>query len=182
MGRAEPRVVVDANVLANIHVCDLLLRLAEEPALFLPLWSHAVLDEVQKTHQKLGWSLEISDYWRSEVQKAFPESLVTGWEHLIDQIQVDPKDRHVVAAAVRAEATLIVTFNLKHFPAEGLIPWGLEVMHPAAFLLEFHERHPEIIHQRLEEYARRRKCTKPELVSRLGQWLKPFADVVGDKP
>ena len=89
MARAEPRVVVDANVLANIHVCDLLLRLAEEPALFLPLWSHAVLDEVQKTHQKLGWSLEISDDWRSEIQKAFPESLVTGWEHLLDQIQVD---------------------------------------------------------------------------------------------
>jgi len=45
------------------------------------------------------------------------------------------KDRHVVAAAVKGGATLIVTFNLKHFPAEALLPWSIEACHPQDYLL-----------------------------------------------
>ena len=44
--RADFKVVLDACVLANFGVCDLLLRLAERPRLFLPCWSKEVLDEL----------------------------------------------------------------------------------------------------------------------------------------
>ena len=54
--RADFKVFLDACVLANFGVCDLLLRLAEKPRQYLPVWSKAVLDEVYRTHtEKLGW-------------------------------------------------------------------------------------------------------------------------------
>jgi hypothetical protein len=41
--RADFKVVLDACVLANFGVCDLLLRLAERPRLYLPRWSEELL-------------------------------------------------------------------------------------------------------------------------------------------
>ena len=55
MSKADYPVVLDACVLANHNVCDLLLRLAEAPRMYTPLWSDRILDEVgsAQTH-KLG--------------------------------------------------------------------------------------------------------------------------------
>jgi predicted nucleic acid-binding protein len=49
---------------------------------------------------------------------------VTGHEPLIAAMKNDEKDRHVVAAAVKAGAQVIVTSNLKHFRElpEGIDP------------------------------------------------------------
>ena len=61
--------------------------------------------------------------------------LVTGFEDLVPSLELpDPGDRHVLAAAIRAEADIIVTANLKDFPASSLAPHGLEAEHPDAFL------------------------------------------------
>jgi hypothetical protein len=51
----------------------------------------------------------------------------------------EAKDRHVLAAAIRSSAQTIVTFNLKHFPAEALRQYDIEAMHPDDFLVnQFH--------------------------------------------
>ena len=63
------------------------------------------------------------------------DCLVTGYEALIPGIELpDPDDRHVVAAAIRTRASVIVTFNLKDFPADVLEPLGLEAQHPDEFI------------------------------------------------
>lgn len=63
--------------------------------------------------------------------------MVTGYEPLIEAITLpDPDDRHVLAAAVKAHAEVLVTFNGKDFPAEALAPWGVEAKHPDDFLLD----------------------------------------------
>ncbi len=62
------------------------------------------------------------------------DCLVTGFEDLIPTVKLpDEKDRHALAVAVRAGADVIVTFNLKHFPAEHLQPYGIESPHPDVF-------------------------------------------------
>jgi hypothetical protein len=38
----------------------------------------------------------------------------------------DPDDRHVLAAAIRARAQVIVTNNLKDFPAGALRQWDID--------------------------------------------------------
>jgi hypothetical protein len=48
--RADFKVLIDACVLANFGVCDLMLRLAESPSLFLPVWSDEILAETRRTH------------------------------------------------------------------------------------------------------------------------------------
>ena len=47
----------------------------------------------------------------------------------------DPDDRHVLAAAIRAGADVIVTFNLADFPSDGLSPFNIEARHPDDFVL-----------------------------------------------
>jgi len=61
--------------------------------------------------------------------------LVTGYESLVSSLTLpDPDDRHVLAAAIRCGADVIVTFNLKHFPNESLKQFGIESRHPDDFL------------------------------------------------
>ena len=50
---------------------------------------------------------------------------------LIDSLSLpDPDDRHVLAAAIRAGADVIVTYNLGDFPADALTTFGIEAQHP----------------------------------------------------
>ena len=64
-------------------------------------------------------------------------SLVTGFEHSIDDLDLpDANDRHVLAAAIRSRATAIITFNLKDFPEASLQAHGIKAIHPDDFLLE----------------------------------------------
>ena len=66
---------------------------------------------------------------------AVPDSLVTGYEDLIDSIVLkDPDDRHVVAVAIRSNADSIVTFNQKDFDADELKKFDLYTEHPDEFI------------------------------------------------
>lgn len=61
--------------------------------------------------------------------------LSTGHEPLIDSLTLpDPDDRHVLAAAVRCNASVIITFNERDFPAERLATFGIEAQHPDEFI------------------------------------------------
>ncbi len=135
--RADYRIFLDACVLANFGVCDVLLRLSERPRLIVPHWSAEVLEETRRTQiEKLGWPHELANSFRIELSKAFPSAEVTGYAHLLSAVTNDPKDRHVLAAAISGACPLIVTFNLKHFPAEALQPWGIAASHPQDYLLD----------------------------------------------
>jgi hypothetical protein len=68
---------------------------------------------------------------------AVPDCIVENYEGLIDGLTLpDPDDRHVLAAAIRAGAQVIVTFNIKDFPAEALATHEMEAKHPDEFVIE----------------------------------------------
>lgn len=54
----------------------------------------------------------------------------------------DPKDRHVLAAAVGGHAHAVITLSLKDFPAAAAEPYGIEVLHPDEFLLDMFDLAP----------------------------------------
>lgn len=71
-------------------------------------------------------------------------AVVTGFENHIEALQLpDPNDRHVLAAAIHAKASAIVTFNLKDFPKSAVKPYGIRVLHPDAFFLEITQSYPD---------------------------------------
>jgi len=99
--RADFDVLIDACVLANHGVCDLLLSLAERPRLFVPHWTAKILHEVERTHfEKLGWPANLVELFQREIATAFPEAEIHGYEGFIEGLTNDWKDRHVLAAAI----------------------------------------------------------------------------------
>ena len=95
-------------------------------------WTHSLLaNRPDLTPEQLKRTVDLMD-------AAVPDALVTEYEPLIDGLTLpDAKDRHVLAAAVRCSASVIVTFNEKDFPASQLAPFGIEPQHPDAFI-EYH--------------------------------------------
>ena len=135
-----PLVVLDACVLANFSLCDTLLRLAEPPRLFEPKWSEEIIRETTRTLElKLGWPNSLTAHLERELHAHFSEAWISGYESLIARMTNDEKDRHVVAAAIHSGSPMILTFNLRHFKAEHLKPWGVVALHPQSFRCEtFH--------------------------------------------
>jgi hypothetical protein len=171
--------VLDANVLAPALVCDLLLRLAEEPRLYSPRWTAQILDEVRRVQVgKLGWPAHLAEYWREEVTSAFPEALVSGYESLIEGCTNHPGDRHVAAAGAHIRAAGIVTFNVRHFSSSALHPLGLEAIHPSDLLCGFLEQDPGAVMRRLSDIAGQRRITLNDLLGRLSAVLPVFARAV----
>jgi len=82
----------------------------------------------------------------------------------------DPKDRHVLAAAVHCSASFIVTLNLRHFHAEHLNPWGIVALHPDTFLTALYHQESDIVIAKLAEQAADRHRSSPQLL----QILRPM--------
>jgi len=94
----------------------------------------------------------------------------------------DPKDRHVLATAVAANAQAIVTLNLKHFSSDACEPFAVEPVHPDAFLLDLHSLDPDTAFAVVERQAAalaRPPMTIEELLDRLTVTVPNFARALG---
>jgi hypothetical protein len=87
---------------------------------------------------------------------AVRDVLVKGYEPLIDILVLpDPDDRHVLAAAIRAKAQVIVTSNLKDFPADKLSAWDVHAIRPDAFIEAQVDLSPRLVYGVLTQIAER---------------------------
>ncbi|MEO3792741.1 hypothetical protein ABGB14_21215 [Nonomuraea sp. B10E15] len=84
---------------------------------------------------------------------AFDDAEVIGYKPLIATMTCDDKDRHVLAAAVSAQANAVVTFNVKDFPAHAREPYDIELLTPDTFLLGLLDAMPRIVLRTLREQA-----------------------------
>ncbi|WP_017625133.1 PIN domain-containing protein [Nocardiopsis chromatogenes] len=162
---------LDTCVLYPAYLSDTLLRLAETGS-YRPLWSDDVLDELRRNLIERGIPVEPVDRRIRQMRKAFPDALVTGYESLIGGMGNDPKDRHVLAAAVRANAEVVVTFNVKDFPKDALDPYEILAVRPDDFLLDQLDLYPGLTMRVLGEQAssyRREPTTVPGVLARLEQ-------------
>ncbi len=172
--------VLDSCVLANHAVCDLFLRLAETPSLYVPHWNEKILTEVKNTHAKLGWPSHLSESWQKAVREHFPESLVLGYESFVDIVKNDPKDRHVVAAALQSHSEVIVTYNLKHFPKDNLSPHGIRAEHPSEFLINLYNIDGGIFVTKLIGIAEHREIPVSGVLNTLSKHLPDFTEFISE--
>lgn len=129
------RAVLDTCVLFKPLLCDTLLCIAEE-GLFQPLWSEDILEELRRNLLQHGVAKSGVDHRVEQMIGHFPGAMVTGHRALIDAMTNDPKDRHVLAAAVRGHADLILTENTSDFPAGSMAPYDIQVANQDSFLLD----------------------------------------------
>lgn len=132
--------LLDTNVLWPSLQRDFLLSLHIQGA-YRAIWSEAILDELRfheaaklvKRGETNARASERADGLIREMRTHFSDSIVTGWEPHEGIFGLpDVDDEHVVAAAFVGGAEVIVTLNLKDFPAEKL-PASIEVLTPAVF-------------------------------------------------
>ena len=148
------------------------------PRLYLPRWSATILHEVKRTQTtklKRPFPEELADYWRQEVAAAFPEAMISGYEHLLPQLKNDEKDRHVLAAAIQGNVTVIVSFNLKHFPDAALNPWNVQAVHPQDYLLTLYSMNPGVVLAKIADIANAHGGEMQDVLIHLGKSLPAFS-------
>ena len=101
-------------------------------------WSQTTLhQEFERTFIKLYGDEDTAARQRGNIERAFPEALVIEDPKLMASLTLpDPDDRHVLAAAIQTKAALIVTQNLKDYPAESLAPHEIEAIPTDDFLAD----------------------------------------------
>jgi hypothetical protein len=129
--------IFDSCVLFSIRLTSLLMELAMS-GLFRARWSNDIHREwMQAVSRARDIPIEQLKIRREAMDGAVLDCCVSGYEDLIEALTLpDPNDRHVLAAAIRCNASAIVTFNLKDFPTDVLDQYGIHTRHPDDFILD----------------------------------------------
>lgn len=143
--------VVDACVLCGPLKRQLVLGLAEA-GLARVHWSAEILSETERTIDKIVARRGFEDSGARAartvelIDRAFPEATVAGLARYDDAIGniPDDGDRHVIAAALKANVDVIVTENLRDFPRKALSRHALQARSSDAFFAEAIDSNPRL--------------------------------------
>ncbi len=136
--------VYDACVLYPAPLRDLLMRLAVAD-LCRAKWTEQIHQEWMRNLLEDNPRITLAqvEKIRQLMDAHVRDGLVVDYESIIETLKLpDADDRHVLAAAIHAQAAVIVTFNLKDFPARVLNRFGITAQHPDAFVLSLLKREP----------------------------------------
>lgn len=152
-------VLLDANVLYPAPLRDILLQLAVDD-LFRAKWTETIHQEwiealLKKEPHRERKKLERT---RDMMNEATRDCLVSGYESLIEGLQLpDPDDRHVLAAAIVGRCDAIITQNIKDFPLTRVNQYGIEILHPDVFLTNYLNLHEDAFCNSIKEVRARLK-------------------------
>ena len=128
--------VLDTCVIYPLEVRDVLLWFAHFD-LYVPKWTVDIHREWDAVMERKGVDKEERRKRCEAIDTAFPFARVINYQPLIEQLNLpDDNDNHVLAAAIKVNANLIVTNNLKHFPENYLATFGLSVKSADDFLAD----------------------------------------------
>lgn len=150
----------DTNVCYPISLLDLVLR-CDEHDLHRVVWTTDLLDELVRVWIRNGARSEAAaTAIVAQIADTFPQQHVsrTDYQHLISMMPgADPDDRVHAAAAASVAPSIILTANLKDFPATELSAFDVTVVHPDAYFLELLRAMPDEIQGVLAGMARARR-------------------------
>jgi predicted nucleic acid-binding protein len=138
--------VFDACILYPFHLRNIIVQAAVD-RLVEARWTDTIHDEWIRslTADAPAIPAERLQVTLRLMNDALPMAMVRGYEEHIPQVTLpDPNDRHVVAAAITAKASLVLTWNLRHFPENELKKFGLRKMTPDAFLCSLFDKVPDL--------------------------------------
>jgi hypothetical protein len=132
-----PVVLLDANLLYPFHLRNLLVQLNVNHLINIR-WTDAIHDEWisnllaggKAKFERLSTTRDITNH-------VLPNATVSNYEYRMAQIRLpDSSDRHVLAAAIEAKVSILLTFNLRDFPSGALAPFGIVPREPDGFLCD----------------------------------------------
>jgi hypothetical protein len=129
------------------------------------LWSERVLASVVRHASERDRATRDGVQRRIDATQAqfYPDSMVTGFEHLEPEMRNDPGDRHVLAAAKHGGADYLVTSNMKHFPKDEMDRHGIVAIHPDDFLLHLLDEHEDTMLKVLHTCVTKRRQPPEEV-------------------
>lgn len=166
--------ILDACVLYSAALRDLFMRLAVR-FVFQPKWTERIHAEWMRnvlenrpdlTRAQLERTRALMDQWGRDWR-------VPEYEAIISTLTLpDEDDRHVLAAAIAAKVSVLVTFNLADFPEAALAPHGIRAVHPDVFVGELFDATPDAFLAALRSHrtALKNPPKTPE------EYLATFAD------
>lgn len=146
--------VLDASVLYSAPLRHLLIALAINGA-FQARWTSTIQDEWVAALKRDRPDLDGSriDRTRRLMDAHLPDAFVADHEAIISGLTLpDANDRHVLAAAIHCAASVIVTVNLKDFPAKVLDTLSIRALHPDAFVCELLQRDAQLVVAAMREH------------------------------
>ena len=176
----EYTAVLDACVPYPMPLCDTLLRLAEDPSFYRPLWSEQILQEVGNILLEKSYSQAQKERRLNVMRQCFPEALVEVPEELIAAVGTIPdlNDHHVLAAAIASKANAIITQNTKHFLPECLEKYGVLCQNADDFLVHQYYLGPEQFAEKLDEQAAAVKQERNMLLQNLAKAAPRFCKLI----
>lgn len=170
---APPVTLLDANLLYPFHLRNLLVQLGVD-GLIDVRWTDTIHEEWignlvadgRATRERLVRTRDI-------MKRVLPGADVRDYEECMAQLALpDTGDRHVLAAAVKAGAAVLLTFNLRHFPQAVLAPFGVVARDPDSFLCDLHEADPTAVEAAVEAARLNLSFTAPEMPAFLASLRK----------
>lgn len=137
--------VLDTNVIYPVWLRDLLLWLAQYD-MYRPAWSEKIMVEFEAVVRRKHPKMDEAKVARitNAMCEAFPQAMVENYHGLIDTLELDDEDdRHVLAAAIKVNANVLVTNNTKDFPPEYCDQYGVTVKSPDDFLCDLIDLDPK---------------------------------------
>lgn len=134
-------------------------------------WSDAILVETERALEGMFAERRVDDPGAVAAQqiaamrRSFPEAMVEDYDELAPAVGAlpDPGDAHVIAAARACRASVIVTENLRHFPAGPLAVIGIEVKSSDEFVADAFDLDPMLALGALA--TMRARFERPELTA-----------------
>lgn len=162
-------VVLDTNVVYPVIIRDILFWFAYYE-LYTPKWSEHIFDEWKRVMIGKGVSEAEAEKRIAKANEAFPDAEVRNYKGLIEQLTLpDKDDRHVLAAAIKTNANLIVTNNRKDFPEAYLQSFGLSAKTADDFLTDIIDLNQEQAVAAFKEMVLNKKNPKQDEFEVLNQ-------------
>jgi PIN domain len=175
---ATERAFLDANVIRGQLTNDILLSVAAQDVVE-PRWSQDVIDEMRRNRPD-GVSEQAIDRRIGQMNRFFPRALTSGYEGLTPQMPADPKDQHVLAAAVHSRCDVLVSDNTKDFDPPSTGPRAMRVERLSQFLNRKLTEQPDRVQTALRDMVgrnRRAPQSMSQLIDELAEMpeLRAFA-------
>lgn len=143
-------VLADANILFSRTLRDYFLYANDAGAIEVR-WSQPILDEMSRNlRNRLGLTEADTDRLEQLMNDYLEYALVDVADHhlaTVADVPMDAKDRHVLAAALAAEADILVTENTRHFPRLWMAQHGVELLTATQLLARLTDQYPDKIRQ-----------------------------------